>query len=90
MGVIDAADQLGQILALFLPEGVALLGVAKGDDQTHRGIQSADAADFAVVQPAQNATGKTLRGGLGGEVGGGNADVDGAVVIGPFKYYKNL
>ena len=70
-----------QLLALLGPELLVLAGVAQGDDQPGGGVGAADGPDLLVIQPAQDAGGQTLGGGLGGQVGGHDADVDGAVVI---------
>ena len=74
-------NQLPQVLALFLPELVALGGVAQGDDQPGGGIGADGSSDLLVIQPAQDAGGEPLGGGLGGQIGGHNADVDGAVIV---------
>lgn len=38
-------------------------------------------ADLFVIRPAEDAGVKPLRGALGGDIGGNDADIDGAVVI---------
>ena len=72
--------QLSHVPALFLTEGVALFCVTESNHQPHRLVKSAGCPKLGVVQPADDTGGKPLSGGLGGEIGGGNADVDGAVV----------
>jgi len=73
--------QLVIVPALLRAKGVALRGVAKGDNKANRAVEIADGADFFIVKPAEDTGGKSLRGGFGGEVGSGNADIDGAVVV---------
>ncbi len=58
-----------------------MLGVADGDDQAHGGIEVAEPAELFIVQPAEDAGRKPLRGGFGGDIRGEDADVDGAIVV---------
>ena len=53
-GLLPVGGQLGQLLALLGAQGISLLGIAQGDDETDRLCQIADLADLFIIQPAQN------------------------------------
>ena len=60
----DFGNQFGYVLALLGAEGI-VFGIAQGDDQTDGHIQTAQRAELAVIEPAQNAGAQALGGGLG-------------------------
>jgi len=79
--LFDYINQLGEVLALFGAERVAVLGIAEGDDKADRGIEVAELTELFIIEPAEDAGAEPLRGGFGGDIGGKDADVDGAIVI---------
>ena len=79
--LFDCIHQLGEVLALFRAKRVAVLSVAEGDDEADRGIEVAELTELFIVEPAEDAGAKPLRGGFSSDIGGENTDVDGAIVI---------
>ena len=79
--LFDCIHQLGEGFALFGAERVAFLGVAKGDDKADRGVEVAKLAELFIIEPTEDAGREPPRGGFGGDIGGEDADVDGAIVI---------
>lgn len=53
--LFDCVHQLDKVLALFGAEGVAVLGIAKGDDEADGSIEVAELAELFIIEPAEDA-----------------------------------
>ena len=77
----DFCEQLVFTLALFGTKHIGFAGVTQGNHQPDRMGKSAECTQFFVIEPAQNAGAKALRGCFRRQVSGSDADIDGAVII---------